>query len=48
MATPTAAPVSVPFTPTFRADRPFVFLIRDVKTGSLLFVGRMTNPRQGS
>jgi serine protease inhibitor len=45
MVTPTAAPTSVPFTPTFRADRPFVFLIRDVKTGSILFLGRMTNPK---
>ncbi len=46
MAMPTAAPVTVPFTPTFRADRPFVFLIRDVKTNSTLFLGRMMNPKQ--
>jgi serpin B len=25
-------------------DRPFVFLIRDVKTGSIVFVGRVENP----
>jgi serine protease inhibitor len=34
----------VPFTPTFRADRPFVFLIRDRQIGSILFLGRVTNP----
>jgi serine protease inhibitor len=44
MAVPTAAPLSVPFVPTVRADRPFLFLIRDVPTGSILFLGRMTNP----
>ncbi len=29
---------------TFRADRPFIFLVRDRQSGSILFLGRVVNP----
>lgn len=32
---------------SFRADRPFLFLIRDHVTGSLLFLGRVADPTGG-
>ena len=31
-------------TQVFRADRPFVFVIRDNATGSILFMGRVADP----
>jgi serine protease inhibitor len=31
---------------TFHADHPFVFLIRDQHSGSILVLGRVTNPAE--
>ena len=41
-----SSPKMVPFWPTFRADRSFLYLVRDNETGTILFLGRLMNPNE--
>jgi len=43
--TAASAPGEEPEYKVFRADHPFLFLIVDRKTGAILFMGRLMDPR---
>jgi serpin B len=40
-----AAAVTPRPVPVFRADHPFIYLIRDTRSGSILFLGRLADPK---
>ena len=46
-AAATAGDMVAPDVPIVRLNRPFIFLIRDVKTNTILFVGQVMDPSAG-
>jgi len=44
MASRSSKPPEFVLPPVFRADHPFIFLIRHVPSGAILFLGRLANP----
>ena len=45
MMAPTGPPIKREPPPIFRADHPFLFLIRDMQTKTILFIGKVLNPQ---
>jgi len=46
-AAATAGDMVGPDVPTVRLNRPFIFLIRDIETGTILFIGEVMDPSEG-
>ncbi|MCK4378659.1 MAG: hypothetical protein KAW01_04915 [Deltaproteobacteria bacterium] len=46
-AAATAADMVGPDVPTVRLNRPFIFLIRDIETNTVLFIGQVLDPTAG-